>query len=125
MHRLQAPTRVVFALRVDKKEGEKETEHHRCLPILRKGEITMCNNCIHKAVCSIYTATGGLNRCEHFRENRKGRWIEDDPCCSRYCSICNFRVHDDASFELYGTYLIKPNYCPSCGADMRGAEDGK
>lgn len=32
----------------------------------------MCNNCIHKAVCSIYTATGGYVReCKHFREVTK------------------------------------------------------
>lgn len=26
----------------------------------------MCNNCIHKQVCSIYRATGGVKKCEHF-----------------------------------------------------------
>lgn len=29
----------------------------------------MCNNCIHKAVCSIYRATGGVKKCEHFKED--------------------------------------------------------
>ena len=81
----------------------------------------MCNNCIHKAVCSKFAATGGhVRECEHHREDRKGEWIECDNGCFRFCSICGFNVHDDASYELYGTYLIKPNFCPNCGADMRG-----
>lgn len=28
----------------------------------------MCNICIHKTVCSIFYATGGVKRCEHFKE---------------------------------------------------------
>ena len=26
----------------------------------------MCDNCIHKAVCFIFRATGGVKKCEHF-----------------------------------------------------------
>lgn len=33
---------------------------------------------------------------------------EDDPCCwYGYCSVC-------------GSYIPAWNYCPNCGADMRG-----
>lgn len=29
----------------------------------------MCDNCIHKAVCSKFAATGGyVNKCEHYME---------------------------------------------------------
>lgn len=45
-------------------------------------------------------------------------WIEDDPCCRRYCSACGFVVDDDASNFLYGNYQIKPKRCPECGAHM-------
>jgi hypothetical protein len=31
----------------------------------------LCNTCIHKIVCSKYIATGGVNNCEHHREERK------------------------------------------------------
>ena len=71
----------------------------------------MCNNCIHKAVCSIYRATGGVKKCEHFKEERKGEWLEGKTL--EKCSICGKKGFPDW------------RYCPSCGADMRGAEDGK
>lgn len=79
----------------------------------------MCNNCIHKIVCSKYIATGGVKNCEHHREERKGRWIpvpsSDMMTGKAYkCSECNKM--------RYGSYM--PNYCQCCGADMRGAEDG-
>lgn len=44
-----------------------------------------------------------------------GRWIDAIEFCGDYiCSNCE---------SLYGTN--KFNYCPNCGADMRGVEDGK
>lgn len=79
----------------------------------------MCNNCIHKAVCSIYRATGGVKKCEHFKEERKGEWEKRivDHEMPYYtvddCSLCG------CSGESWY------DYCPNCGADMRGAEDGK
>ena len=43
----------------------------------------MCNNCIHKPVCSIYRATGGKKECEHFKEDKKGKKPPAGaiPCC--------------------------------------------
>ena len=79
----------------------------------------MCNNCIHKAVCSKFAATGGYVReCEHFREERRGEWRKVYTCHGEQlwgyeCSRCK---GDSAR----GSY-----YCPNCGADMRGVEDGK
>lgn len=32
----------------------------------------MCDNCIHKIVCSKYIACGEVKTCEHFKEERKG-----------------------------------------------------
>ena len=75
----------------------------------------MCNNCIHKAVCSIYRATGGVKKCEHFKEERKGKWDDSYDGVTPYCTACG-RSHRG----MYRT----PNFCPNCGADMRGEEDG-
>lgn len=48
------------------------------------------------------------------RENVKGEWLPDceydgeDEWCFNQCSLCDYQ-----SDEQY-------NYCPNCGADMRG-----
>lgn len=49
---------------------------------------------------------------------RHGRWEVIDDTEFRvtgwYCSLCNYQISD-----RYGKY----NYCPNCGADMRGEQD--
>ena len=46
-------------------------------------------------------------------ERKKGEWIDvGDPLMIR-CSKCDYRV---ARYN-------NTNYCPNCGADMRGADD--
>lgn len=69
----------------------------------------MCDNCIHKAVCSKYIATGGVKSCEHHKEERKGRWVQSDHDTLFACSICGDLID-----------VIKTNYCPNCGAKMDG-----
>lgn len=71
--------------------------------------MTMCNNCIHKIVCSKYIATGGVKSCEHHKEERKGRWILRED--GYHCSNCDIQA-------IYTGVELK--YCPNCGADMRG-----
>lgn len=71
----------------------------------------MCNNCIHAPVCGKYKATGGqVGKCEHFAEERHGRWIPINTIDQwRYqCDCCNHYV--DAGTDR--------NYCPNCGARM-------
>ena len=82
----------------------------------------MCNNCIHKAVCSIYRATGGVKKCEHHREERRGRWKKEVEGGVYWyaCSECGEEIAKTRwKHDLYS------DFCPHCGADMRGAEDGK
>ena len=70
----------------------------------------MCNNCIHKAVCSKFAATGGhVRECEHFKEERKGRWV-------RYMENC---LHNKCSRCFIG-HCREDNYCPNCGCRMGG-----
>ena len=79
----------------------------------------MCDKCIHKAVCSKFIATGGVSRCEHFKEERRGKWVSSW-FGHDVCSECR-KVYADGYFTAIG---VKPrakfNYCPNCGADMRG-----
>ena len=84
----------------------------------------MCNNCIHKAVCSKFAATGGhVRECEHFREDRNGEWLKTkeqlgwNEVDAVECSECHesWLSDEDDTFD----YLEHWFYCPNCGADMR------
>lgn len=106
----------------------------------------MCDNCTHKPVCSIYRATGGKKQCEHHKEEREGKWVleaHNEGTNFRWnvtaeCSECHaekkeiyagfFPGFPDNLAEqviLNSAQSVKlSNFCPNCGADMRGAEDG-
>ena len=51
---------------------------------------------------------------ESYPERKKGEWVDE---CS--CSICHWIHENDDGFALLTNY----NYCPNCGADMRGDEE--
>lgn len=76
-----------------------------------------CSKCIHNAVCKTAESCDGyVSGCEHFKEQKKGRWIpagitED----LAKCSVCGKMNH-----SLDYVYKIGFNYCPNCGADMKG-----
>ena len=54
------------------------------------------------------------------RENVKGEWIEDAIANNIYrCSECGI----DAPVEPTRGTEYKSNYCPNCGADMRGVKE--
>lgn len=72
----------------------------------------ICNNCVCKAVCGNREATGGhVRQCEHFKEERRGRWIRRGN--EKKCSCCGF---------IYYSNQDEWNGCPNCLADMRGEE---
>jgi hypothetical protein len=77
-----------------------------------KHNCSECNNCTHKIVCGKFRATGGVRECEHHKEERKGEWIFRKKWDRFVCSECSFEKSSCSHF------------CPNCGADMRGAEDG-
>lgn len=86
----------------------------------------MCNNCIHKAVCSKFAATGGhVRECEHFKEGRRAEWLGRQLDNFRkyevQCPFCGW-----IGIENYDSYNDPTtfNFCPYCGADMRGDADG-
>ena len=49
---------------------------------------------------------------------RKGNWvgIDDEPCETFECDRCGFVLEDWIQGVFY-------NFCPNCGADMRGEEE--
>lgn len=58
------------------------------------------------------TSINGISLADYVKENyapiRKGHWIRETEGC--YCSKCCHKVDE------------KSDFCPSCGADMRGVE---
>lgn len=80
----------------------------------------MCDKCEHQAVCSIYRATGGVKKCEHFKEERKGKWVvkrmPEIRVMEVNCSTCGWR-----DVDTYDAIISYPdfNYCPNCGATMK------
>lgn len=48
-------------------------------------------------------------------ERKKGTWITQQFGSWAECSVCH---------ELYDIPISISNFCPNCGADMRGEEDG-
>ena len=45
---------------------------------------------------------------------RNGLWIDIKHTFMTKCSVCDWINNDDSSY----------NFCPNCGADMRGEQDG-
>ena len=59
-------------------------------------------------------------------EHKMGRWIygEDEYGIDGYhCDKCGFFVPWDYTHKFIN-YIEDYNFCPSCGADMRGEENG-
>ena len=82
-----------------------------------KEDETMCEKCVHEDICRREQCGEPfcvIRSCFDFEEKRlRGKWIEtdDDLKISDYaCSVCGQLTDLDDPW----------NFCPSCGADMRG-----
>ncbi len=55
-------------------------------------------------------------------ERKKGKWIDQDGGAfyTMECSEC----HKEPLLDEYGDY-VQSDFCPHCGADMRGEQDDK
>ena len=51
---------------------------------------------------------------EALKSRPKGHWIEENPSGTFICSECGHKPYNQ---------LTMSNYCPWCGADMRGEND--
>ena len=56
-------------------------------------------------------------------QRMKGRWYHGDAYPHHlYCSVCyRTALPNDEYVERWNLHM---NYCPNCGADMRGEQDG-
>lgn len=53
-------------------------------------------------------------------ERKKGRWIFDEKDFLTKCSECGWQMIDDV---MESPNIVGFNYCPNCGAEMRGNAD--
>ena len=56
-----------------------------------------------------------------------GHWVSLTECANAgvYCSACNKKVYKEDYAWCNRKNKLRSNYCPNCGADMRGEQDGK
>lgn len=62
-------------------------------------------------------------------ERKRGKWIYKDDDDTRYgsywCSECHYGITvDEYRIDDIGFVIEDMNYCPHCGADMRGENNG-
>ena len=86
------------------------------------GEITITGKTNAEAVRDYVNALKGrIERIQPIRP-RRGRWIygEDEYGIDGYhCDKCGFFVPWDYAHKFIN-YIADYNFCPNCGADMRG-----
>lgn len=81
----------------------------------------LCDQCLHRPVCKIYDATGGVKRCDHVREATKtGRWEKSEYKGFLRCSCCK-DVYINEEWLEDGRW----NGCPNCLARLRGTDCGE
>lgn len=57
----------------------------------------------------------GIKNGIPYEERPQGEWIKEDEVHSK-CSLCGFK---------YADYRILFDFCPYCGADMRGGKENE
>lgn len=91
---------------------------------------TDCGKCdLHGAMgCSkkgrFVDACMAIEHAPTIEERKKGKWLYTDAYPHwMYCDRCYKRIVPNKEWiELYN---IPTNYCPHCGADLRGENDGE
>lgn len=89
------------------------------------GEITITGKTNAEAVREYVNAVKGRIERIQPTQQRRGKWIygEDEYGIDGYhCDKCGFFVPWDYAHKFIN-YIADYNFCPSCGADMRGGQD--
>lgn len=57
----------------------------------------------------------------------RGEWISLTHCSNAgvYCSVCHKKVYKEDYAWANRKNKLRSDYCPNCGADMRGDGDGE
>lgn len=85
-----------------------------CMAVIPPEVIKTLSECVVDAISSIDWKTA----IEKFSERKTGHWFLLDECANEgvYCSNCRKKVYR----VEYANQKVKSNFCPNCGADMRG-----
>ena len=78
----------------------------------------LCKDCEDFALCHYYDGRNEdsyICKYFHLRDRSKGRWIDG---MNEKCSACGTEFFAD--ILNLTTDIGYPNFCPMCGADMRG-----
>ncbi len=79
-----------------------------------------CQDCVHNEVCryDAYCPTGHCNDKDTVDDLRpQGEWIGNH-FDEHHCFLCgHYALYEE---EPDGYYEVQSNFCPNCGADMRG-----
>ena len=89
----------------------------------------VCLGCGHEHNCStqgcaiIRAAAEELEKMDGIWPVVRGRWLTTDAFPHRvYCSICYKTYIPNDRWQIWVDGDLPRNYCPNCGADMRGGE---
>lgn len=56
-------------------------------------------------------------------ERKMGRWLYDGSGLDYACSVCKKSLGSYVFFTEDGELVEIPNFCPNCGADMKGEDN--
>lgn len=94
-----------------KNEQIEEMAKVICKPTANKGN---CDKCGFKKQCSKFDDATDLYNAG-YRKVERGEWIYDAENECFTCSIC-----ENSALNNYRTLSVNSDFCPHCGADMRG-----
>ena len=87
-----------------------------------------CKDCIHSGLCYKENDYDNFpDRCGDFisdkvlEERPKGEWIKEKVAFYLECPFCGCDIRDANTCFLTDEDAL--NFCPNCGADMRGEEE--
>lgn len=88
-----------------------------------------CDNCRYDKMCvRKFHPMGDKENCEHYEkweERPHGEWINEDYGigeCFAECSECGEETNGKAEDAGFGYDYSFPNFCPNCGAKMKGGD---
>ncbi len=122
-HKLRIPSNVFYELKADIVNFEELTTKNDlgvdC--ISRQEVLQLLANSIGKTNTYLQTAVLKMSSVTP-QEPRKGEWCpQNDDYFDWYeCSECGYG--NEGEMQYSSEYDVRTNYCPNCGADMRGEE---